>query len=126
MNNKGFQLIKSVDGRTYTEPSINPDLEGWESAVARRPRGYVVEFNIPLDMINTHDTSIESGGTPGFRRREPGDVIGFNVGMGDNDTGGGGYFGPGNRSNSYIAWDGSSLNWVYYKEEDWGRLYLAP
>ncbi len=127
-NQEGFQLITSVGGGEQTEPRDNPGLEnGWKSAVAILPHGYSVEFRVPLAMINTEDTSDWSGGTAGrFRRLQPGDTIGFNVAVGDNDTGEGSYLVPGGaRTSSYLAWDGSSLKWSVWREEDWGRLYLA-
>lgn len=126
LNKEGFQLITSVGGGQQTEPGTNPDLQVWTSAVGLVPRGFVVEVAIPLGMINTHDTSEWTGGTPGFRPPQPGDTIGFNVTVGDNDTGWGGYVLGGDRSNSFTAWDGSSLAWGIYFEQDWGRLYFAP
>lgn len=126
LNKEGFQLITSVGGGQQTEPGTNPDLQVWTSAVGWAPRGFVVEVAVPLDMINTHDTSEWTGGTPGFSPPQPGDTIGFNITVGDNDTGWGGYVLGGDRSNSFTAWDGSSLEWGIYLEQDWGRLYFAP
>lgn len=125
-NKEGFQLITSVGGGQQTEPGNNPDLQGWSSAVAPAPRGFVVEVAIPLNMINTHDTSEWTGGTPGFAPPQPGDTIGFNIAVGDNDTGPGGYVVGGDQSDSFTAWDGSSPNWGIYFEQDWGSLYFAP
>src|SRR5438874_852876 len=92
-NNEGFQLITSVGGDTLTVPQNNPNVV-WESKTGRRPSGFVAEFRIPLDSINTMDTSWFTGGTPdnGFRRPQPGDTIGFNVSVGDDDNGGLSYF----------------------------------
>ncbi len=130
-NKEGYQLVTSVDGAIQTEPENNPEIQVWESQVGLAPRGFVVEVRIPLDMINTHDTSWWSGGTPGFRRPEPGDIIGFNVCVGDNDSGYG-YAVDGSKGDSFTAWDGNGQEnmWgegygVWY-EQDWGKLYFAP
>ncbi len=126
-NNEGFQLITTVGNTRFTQPPTLPSIV-WESSAGRRPRGYVVEVRIPLNSINTHDTSPWTGGTPGFRRPQPGDTIGFNVTVGDDDSGGESYqrtdLVP--NPNSYIAWDGSSANWFFADESAWGTLYLAP
>lgn len=130
-NEEGFQLITSVSGGTQTEPGDNLDLQIWESGVGLAPRGVVVEVKIPLMMINTHDTSWWTGGSPGFRPLQPGDVIGFNVCVRDNDSGYG-YGVEGSQGDSFLAWDGNGQAnmWgegygVLY-EQDWGRLFLAP
>ncbi len=125
-NKEGFQLITSVGDDRMTVPD-NPNIV-WESRVGLTPRGYVVEFRIPLDSISTNDTSWWTGGHPGFRRPRPGDSIGFNVGVGDDDNGGDGYLLPfcPAHSNSYLAWDGNSLNWSIFNEQDWGILYFLP
>ena len=120
-NLEGFQLITTVGNDRLTEPENLPGFV-WESAAGPSPRGYVVEVRIPLNSINTHDTSPWTGGTPGYRRAEPGDEIGFNVAVGDDDIGGGTYDYP----NSFIAWDGSSSAWYVFDESAWGTLWLAP
>ena len=120
-NLEGFQLITTVGSNRLNVPENLP-ASMWESAAGPSPRGYVVEVRISFDSINTHDTSPWTGGTPGFRRPEPGDQIGFNVTVGDDDSGGGSYAYP----NSYIAWDGSRSNWYVFDETAWGTLYLAP
>ena len=120
-NLEGFQLITSVGNDRLTEPENFPGIV-WESAAGASSRGFVVEIRIRLDSINTHDTSPGTGGSPGFRRPQPGDMIGFNVTVGDDDIGGESY----NHPNSYIAWDGSSSNWSAFDELAWGTLYLVP
>jgi len=89
INNEGFQLITSVCNQSMTVPSHNPNIV-WESKAGRRPRGFVVEFRIPLDSINTADTSWFSSPFPSssFRRPQAGDIIGFSVAVGDDDNGG--------------------------------------
>jgi len=129
INNEGFQLVTSVCNQSLTFPSNNPSIV-WESKAGLRPHGYVVEFRIPLDSINTSDTSWFSGGFPGssFRRPQPRDFIGFNVAVGNDDNGGLSYARtePGPHKDTYTAWDGRSVGWVVYAESDWGKLYLAP
>jgi hypothetical protein len=129
INNEGFQLVTSVCNQSVTSPSNNPSIV-WESKAGLRPHGYIVEFRIPLDSINTSDTSWFSGGFPGasFRRPQPGDFIGFNVAVGNDDNGGLSYARtePGPHKDTYTAWDGRSVGWFVFAESDWGKLYLAP
>jgi hypothetical protein len=102
----------------------------WDSKAGLRPHGFVVEFRIPLTSINTLDTSWFSKPFPGsgFRAPQPGDIIGFNVAVGDDDNGGPGYLRgePAPHTDSFTAWDGRSLGWYVFAERDWGNLYLAP
>jgi hypothetical protein len=121
-NHEGFQLITTVGNLLFTQPPGLPSLV-WESRVGRRPRGYLVEVRIPFRSINTHDTSPWTGGTPGFRLPQPGDTLGFNVTVGDQDVPGAGSY---DYPNGYIAWDGNSANWSVFDEKAWGTLYLAP
>lgn len=126
-NNEGFQLLTSVGNNRLTQPPNYAPIV-WESRAGLRPRGYVVEIRIPLSSINTHDTSPWTGGTPGYRPPQPGDTIGFNVTVGDDDSGGDSYertdLNP--NPNSYLAWDGSSAGWYVFDETAWGTLYLLP
>jgi Carbohydrate family 9 binding domain-like len=129
VNNEGFQLITSVCNQSMTVPSNNPSIV-WESKAGPRPHGFVVEFRIPLTSINTIDTSWFSNSFPGsgFRQPQPGDIIGFNVAVGDDDNGGLSYLRtePAPHTDSYTAWDGRSVGWYVFAERDWGNLYLAP
>jgi hypothetical protein len=129
VNNEGFKLTTSACGDTLTDPSNNPSIV-WESKAGRRPRGFVVEARIPLDSINTLDTSWFSNLFPasGFRRPQPGDIIGFNIAVGDDDNGGPSYLRsePAAHTDSFTAWDGRSDGWYVFAERDWGNLVLAP
>ena len=156
-NNEGFQVVTSAGNvrQLYPSPVIQVD---WESHAALRPRGFLIETRISLDSINTIDNSwwtnpaltpadefgdptqsLPPGAifSPVFRRPQPGDTIGFNVVVADDDSG----RQPGNddpwqdsinrtdlphNPSSYTAWDGSSLNWWYADELAWGTLYFAP
>ena len=156
-NNEGFQLDTSVGNSRAVFPSSLVQVN-WDSHAALRPRGYLVEARISLDSINTIDNSWFTNPTlppadvdgdptqsvppgltftPVLRRPQPGDTIGFNVTVGDDDCG----RQPGNpdifadsynrtdlvtNPSSYLAWDGSSLNWYYADESAWGTLYFAP
>jgi hypothetical protein len=129
VNNEGFKLTTSACGDTLTDPSNNPGIV-WESKAGPRPHGFVVELRVPLDSINTLDTSWFSTFFPatGFRRPQPGDIIGFNVAVGDDDNGGFGYLRdePAPNTDSFTAWDGRSVGWYVFAEQDWGNLLLAP
>lgn len=89
INNEGFQLITSVCNQSMTVPSNNPSIV-WESKAGRRLHGFLAEFRIPLDSINTNGSSWFSSLFPSssFRRPQPGDIIGFSVGVGDEEDGG--------------------------------------
>lgn len=129
VNNEGFKLTTSVCNQSLTDPPNNPSIV-WESKAGLRPNGFVVEFRIPLSSINTIDTSWFSNPFPGsgFRSPQPGDIIGFNVAVGDDDNGGLSYARtePAPHTDSYTAWDGRSVGWYVFAERDWGNLYLAP
>jgi hypothetical protein len=129
VNNEGFKLTTSVCNQSLTDPSNNPTIV-WQSKAGLRPHGFVVEFRVPLDSINTIDTSWFSSLFPGsgFRRPQPGDIIGFNVAVGDDDNGGLSYLRsePAPHTDGYTAWDGRSVGWYVFAERDWGNLYLAP
>lgn len=148
-NGIAYQIDTSAVGTTDLYWSGWPvPLVMYTSAAGLRPRGYLVEAQIPLDSIQ-----MSNGGKP-----EPGSKIGFNVTVGDNDTGlvgdtwflgdpslyfyDDGYyhipnpettgipFDPNNwfknTPSSYLAWDGSYENWAYSNASNWGTLYFAP
>jgi len=129
VNNEGFKLTTSVCNQSLTDPSNNPSIV-WESKAGLRPHGFVVEFRVPLSSINTIDTSWFSSLFPGsgFRHPQPGDTIGFNVAVGDDDNGGLSYLRtePAPHTDSYTAWDGRRVGWYVFAERDWGNLYFAP
>jgi hypothetical protein len=129
VNNEGFKLTTSVCNQSLTDPSNNPNIV-WESKAGRHPHGFVVEFRIPLDSINSIDTSWFSNFFPGFglRRPQAGDTIGFNAAVGDDDNGGLSYVRSefAAHTDSFTAWDGRSVGWYVFAERDWGNLYMAP
>jgi hypothetical protein len=129
VNYEGFKLTTSARGAQLVDPSNHPNIV-WDSKAGLTSRGFVVEYRISLDSINTIDTSWWSYYFPqsGFRRPQPGDTIGFNVAVGDDDNGGDSYLRsePGPHSDSYTAWDGRSVGWFVGAEQDWGNLYFAP
>jgi Carbohydrate family 9 binding domain-like len=87
VNNEGFKLTTSARGAQLTDPPNNPAIV-WESKAGLTRTGFVVEYRIPLTSINTIDTSWWSYYFPnsGFRPPQPGDTIGFNVAVGDDET----------------------------------------
>ncbi|MHC1765233.1 MAG: sugar-binding protein [Verrucomicrobiia bacterium] len=143
VNQEGYQLITpaSLDGARQTVPACNNVIAGaWTSAFHLAPRGYVVEVKIPLDIINTHNNLFWDDNLipiePSlivYRPPQPGDVIGFNVFVGDNDSGRS-YADPTGVGDSFLAWDGNggvdesgnSLWGGPFVEPDWGNLYFAP
>ena len=84
-------------------PGFGPN-EAWYAVTDFTDTGYVAEFRISLAAI----------GNP-----QPGDVIGFNVGVNDDDTGGG--------SNRQILWEGAThVEATYGNLFIGGRTYVAP
>jgi Carbohydrate family 9 binding domain-like len=128
VNNEGFKLTTSARGAQLIDPANAPVT--WDSKATMTSKGFVVEYRISLDSINTIDTSwwsyyFQQGG---YRRPQPGDTIGFNVAVGDDDNGGDSYLRstPAAHSDSFTAWDGRSVGFYIGAEQDWGNLYLAP
>jgi hypothetical protein len=81
-----------------------------------------VEYRVSLDSIDTIDGE-------GFAAAAPGDLLGFNLAVGDDDNGGfpWNFFPPNDGSDSFVAWDGSSTEWFFGQEDAWGTLLLqAP
>jgi hypothetical protein len=75
---EGFQLLSDFQGTTWNWYSPEFTVLQWASASGLRPRGYVVEWAIALESIDTQDG-------PNDQPPGPGDVIGFNVAVDDND-----------------------------------------
>jgi hypothetical protein len=133
VNNEGFKLTTSAAGVQLVDPSNAVPNISWDSKAGRTRTGFVVELRVSLDSINTIDTSWWSYYFPqsGFRRPQPGDTIGFNVAVGDDDNGGDSYLRcfsgqPGPPSDSFTVWDGRSVGYFVGNEQDWGNLYFAP
>jgi hypothetical protein len=130
-NLEGYKLTTSARGAQQVDPPNHPNIV-WESKAGLTRKGFVVEYKISLDSISTTDTSWWPGSTAtGISRPQPGDIIGFNVAVGDDDNGGDSYLRTfdgqvGARSDSYTAWDGRSVGWNVGSEQDWGNLYFAP
>ncbi|MEW6753912.1 MAG: sugar-binding protein [Candidatus Latescibacterota bacterium] len=111
---EGFQVIMDAAGNPY---SVGRQFgTQWFAAAAAAPGGYVVEFRIPLSSIDA-----ESGA--GVRAARSGDTLGFNITVGDDDSGGAPYEHP---DDGYGAWSGRAEGWYYAAESDWGRLHLSP
>jgi len=107
---EGFQLLTSVGEARMLSPGGGPI--DWWSEVEFRPRGYLMEYRIALESIDTADGPADV--PPG-----PGAEIGFTVVVGDDDNGGPGY----EEGDSFGIWDG----WfAYWAEDYWGTLYFQP
>jgi hypothetical protein len=76
-NHEGFQLVADVLGnRSSSAPDIGD--ERWKVGTSRTEDGYVIEFEIPLDLIDTQDG-------PGFRPAATGSELRMNVAIPDVD-----------------------------------------
>ena len=75
---EGFQIASDVPGRqlTVSNEFTNSD---WRVATSRFPEGYVMEFEIPLALIDTTDG-------PGYTPATTGSFLWFNAVVNDNDS----------------------------------------
>ena len=91
------QFTVAADGRRtdFGEP-----FEGFNAAVRRRADGWDVEMAIPVDLL-------------GRSRLQPGQVIGVNWGLNDDDDG--------DDIDAYLLWRGAH---TWRTEPTWGRLQL--
>jgi hypothetical protein len=127
---EGFQLLMDAGGDAWATPG-GEDIYAvidWEAMTGPRHKGYLVEFRIPLTSIDTEDGGGEV--PPG-----PGDSIGFNIGVGDDDNGSLPYndgqlmcpdwdncWEPDTElTDTFGMWDGSDT----FNEDDWGTLVFA-
>ena len=79
---EAFQLLKGWNDETMEASKSSSEwAERWDSVVADRPGGYIVEFRISLEAIDIIDGS--GSAAPG-----PDDSIGFTVMVTDDDVGG--------------------------------------
>ena len=107
---EGFQLITDFQGNQWNWYSPEFLSLQWSSAPGLRPRGYVVEWRIALESIDTKDG-------PGEKPPGPGDVIGFDIAVDEND-------GAGQTLQGW--WGGMRSEWAYLHEDEWGLLYFEP
>jgi hypothetical protein len=105
---EGFQLLSDYLGNNWNWYSPEFQILNWTSAAGPRPRGYVVEWRIALESIDTLDG-------PGEKPPGPGDVIGFNIAVDDND-------GFGRETQGF--WAGRATGITFSHEDEWGLLYL--
>jgi serine/threonine protein kinase len=76
-NLEGFQIIADALGnRLGSTPAVGNSR--WKAGTARTADGYVIEFEIPLDLIDTQNG-------PGFRPAATGSELRMNVGINDID-----------------------------------------
>jgi serine/threonine protein kinase len=76
-NLEGFQIISDVLGNRFCSSRAVGDTR-WKVGTARTADGYVIEFEIPLDLIDTQDG-------PGFRPAATGSELRMNVAIDDID-----------------------------------------
>jgi Carbohydrate family 9 binding domain-like len=89
-NREGFQLLADAAGHQFTQ-SVDFTNADWKVGTSRIPDGYVVEFEIPLVLIDTRDGQEYVPATSGSE-------ILFNLGLNDYDT-------PNNQEKDYaIFW----------------------
>jgi hypothetical protein len=76
-NLEGFQIIADALGNRFSSaPTVGNTR--WKVGTSRSEDGYVIEFQIPLDLIDTQDG-------PGFRPATTGSELRMNVGINDID-----------------------------------------
>ncbi len=75
---EGFQIISDVLGNKYSAASDFTNAD-WTVATQRTADGYVIEFAIPLNLLDTLDG-------PGFIPATTGSIIRFNAVVNDNDS----------------------------------------
>jgi hypothetical protein len=76
-NHEGFQIIADALGNRYSSAPAVRDTR-WQVGTARTAGGYVIEFEIPLALIDTQDG-------PGFRPAATGSELRINVAINDID-----------------------------------------
>jgi hypothetical protein len=74
---EGFQLLADAAGHQYTRAQAFSDAD-WKTTAKRTPDGYIIEFEIPLALIDTQDG-------PAFKLAGPGSVLNFALAVTDND-----------------------------------------
>ena len=113
-NAEGFHILMDIGGESFgTFVEFNAD---WFAAAGTYAGGRVVEFRIPLATIDTQDG-------PGERPPAPGNTIGFNIAVSDDDNGEFPYEFP---DDTYSVLMGDFDEWLWYLESDWALLYFQP
>jgi hypothetical protein len=115
-NHEGFQVSADALGNQY---HVGAEIEDsrWKVGASRTEDGYVIEFEIPLDLIDTQDG-------PGFRPATTGSELRMNVSILDYDQ-------PANQPASYgVLWS-EDRRWslCHGGEDFWAaalRLTPAP
>jgi hypothetical protein len=74
-NQEGFQLIADSQGQKFAQ---GVGTDGWSVATSTLLDGYIIEFMIPLNLIDTTDG-------PGITPAATGDILRFNGSITDND-----------------------------------------
>jgi hypothetical protein len=111
---EGFPLGADVLGNRFRGPSDVDDAR-WKVRTARTEDGYAIEFEIPLDLIDTQDG-------PGFRPATTGSELRMSVSIIDFD-------GPATEQSSYgVLWcDDRQWSLAHSGEDFWpAALRLTP
>ncbi|HEV3165089.1 MAG TPA: sigma-70 family RNA polymerase sigma factor [Isosphaeraceae bacterium] len=113
---EGFQLVSDVLGNKLTVATGFSNKD-WKVGTRRTSDGYVVEFEIPLDLIDTADG-------PGFAPAQTGSVLRFNAAVTDNDE-------PVSKQNDYsVLWSDATptaTSPFFSGEQTWAvGLRLTP
>lgn len=74
---EGFQVLVDAAGHQFTRAQSLTDAD-WKRAVKRTPDGYIVEIEIPLALIDTHDGA-------GVKNPGPGSELNMAMAFTDND-----------------------------------------
>jgi hypothetical protein len=76
-NPEGFQIVVDAAGNQFDGTRISREV-AWKAKTSRTEDGYVVEIEIPLDLIDTEDG-------PELRPAAKGSELRFNIQIEDND-----------------------------------------
>jgi hypothetical protein len=113
------QLLCDAGGELQENSLSSDDSEWWTAAAELTDTGYAVEFRISLSSIDVVDG--DAAAPP-----QPGDIIGFNVAVADDDNGGKAYNGFGQDDpavDGMVMWTGAGS---VGNEAEYGRLYFDP
>jgi hypothetical protein len=113
-NREGFRIGADALGNQF-EQTLEVRLSRWKAVPSRTEDGYVIEFEIPLDLIDTQDG-------PGFRPATTGSELRMNISILDYDE-------PGHKLASYGVLWAEDRKWslVHGGEDFWAaELRLTP
>jgi tetratricopeptide (TPR) repeat protein len=77
-NREGFQIVSDAAGHQHTTTTGDLSNSDWSVGTSRVADGYIIEFEIPLDLIDTKDG-------PGHVPASTGSFLLMNIAVNDND-----------------------------------------